>query len=366
LKIAVVGTGLMGASVALAARRRGDTVVGWDVDPDALAAAVAREALDAASSLEEAVRDADLVVVAAPIAALPAQVEAVLAAPGDATVTDVGSTKASVVAAAAGSPRFVGGHPICGSESRGAENASAGLFEGATWFLTPVAQTDAERHRLVHGFASDVGATPVAIDADAHDRLVAMTSHVPHVLANIVVNQTGEARVEGHEPLAHAGGSLRDMTRIAGANPRIWVDIFLDNAQAIRGALAEHRRRIEQVESALEQGDAGFLARWIGEASGNRRRMLEREYPDPGSLQRLRVHVPDRPGVLAAITQALGAERINIEDFEMHHMSPERGGTLQLLVEGEGEAQRAAALLESQGYSVVISPVLEEQLLDED
>jgi len=212
----------------------------------------------------------------------------------------------------------------------------------------------------VHGFVSDLGATPVAIDPDAHDRLVAMTSHVPHVLANIVANQTGEARIEGHEPLVHAGGSLRDMTRIAGANPRIWVDIFLDNSDAIRGALAEHRRRIEQVEAALEQGDAGYLARWIGEASANRRRMLEREYPDPGRLQRLRVHVSDRPGVLAAITQALGAERINIEDFELHHMSPERGGTLQVLVGGEGEAQRAAALLERQGYSVVVSPVVDE------
>jgi prephenate dehydrogenase len=360
LNVAVIGTGLMGASVALAARRRGDDVAGWDPDPDALAAAVAREAVTPAASLDEALDGAELVFVAAPIAQLPAQVAAVLAASESATVTDVGSTKASVVAAAAGSPRFVGGHPICGSETRGAENASAGLFEGATWFLTPVAQTDPERHRLVHGFVTDVGATPVAIDADAHDRLVALTSHVPHVLANIVANQTGAARVEGHEPLTHAGGSLRDMTRIAGANPRIWVDIFLDNADAVRAALGEHRRLIEQVESALEQGDAGFLARWIGEASANRRRMLEREYPDPGDLQRVRVHVPDRPGVLAGITQALGAERINIEDFELHHMSPERGGTLTVLVQGEGEAQRAAELLERQGYSVVVSAVLDE------
>ena len=258
MKIAVVGTGLMGASVALAARARGDDVAGWDPDPDALDAAVAREAVTAADSLEQAVADAELVVVASPIAQLPATVAAVLAAPGDATVTDVGSTKSSVVAAAAGSSRFVGGHPICGSETRGAENASAGLFEGATWFLTPVAQTDPDRHRLVHGFITDVGATPVAIDAAAHDRLVALTSHVPHVLANIVANQTGASRVEGHEPLTHAGGSLRDMTRIAGANPRIWIDIFLDNAERIRGELAEHRRRIEQVEQALEQGDAGL------------------------------------------------------------------------------------------------------------
>jgi prephenate dehydrogenase len=360
VRVAVVGTGLIGASVALAARRRGDDVVGWDPDPSALGIAVAREAVTAAASLEQAAAGAELVVVATPIAQLPAAVGAVLAASGEATVTDVGSTKASVVEAAEGSPRFVGGHPIAGGETRGAEHASAGLFEGATWFLTPVTHTDPARHRLVHGFVADLGATPVAIDADAHDRLVALTSHVPHVLANIVANQAGASRVEGHEPLVHAGGSLRDMTRIAGANPRVWVDIFLDNAGRIRGELAEHRRRIEQVEAALEQGDAGFLARWIGEASGNRRRMLEREYPDPGELQRLRVHVPDRPGVLAGITQALGAERINIEDFELHHMSPERGGTLTVLVTGEGEARRAAELLESQGYGVSVSTVLDE------
>jgi prephenate dehydrogenase len=267
----------------------------------------------------------------------------------------------SDLAAPHGSPRFVGGHPICGSEARGAEHASAGIFIGATWFLTPTAQTDPERHRLVHGFVAELGAVPVAIDPAAHDRLVAMTSHVPHVLANVVVNQAGAARIDGHEPLANAGGSLRDMTRIAGANPRIWVDILLDNAAAVREALGEHRRRIEQVEAALEAGDAGFLARWIGEAAGNRRRMLTSAYADPGALHRVRVHIPDRPGVLAAITQALGAERINIADFELHHDSPERGGTLMLLVTGEDEAARAAELLESQGYGVVVSAVLDEQ-----
>jgi prephenate dehydrogenase len=361
VRVAVVGTGLMGASVGLAAARRGDDVSGWDPDEGALTAATERGAVTAAPSLADALRDADLAVVAAPIAYLPAQVAAVLAASGEGTtVTDVGSTKATVVAAAAGSPRFVGGHPICGSEARGAEHATADLFDGATWFVTPIARTDPERHRLVHGFVGDLGATPVAIDPDAHDRLVALTSHVPHVLANVIVNQTGAARVEGHDPLPNAGGSLRDMTRVAGANPRIWIDILLDNAAAVREALAEHRRRVEQVEAALDAGDAGFLARWIGEAATNRRRMLERAYADPGALHRLRIHVPDRPGVLAGMTQALGAERINIEDFELQHMSPERGGTVTLLVSGEGEARRAAELLDAQGYGVVVSAVLDE------
>ena len=361
-RLAVIGTGLIGASVALAARRAGAAaeVTGYDPDPAGLEAAVTRGAVDtAAGSLEEAVTGAELAVVAAPVAQLAAQVRAVLEGTGDeTTVTDVGSTKAAVCAAARGSARFVGGHPVCGSEARGAEHATAELFEGASWFLTPLTETDPARYRLVHGFVSALRATPVAVDPEAHDRLVALTSHLPHALANLLVNQAGATRIEGHAPLAGAGGSLRDMTRVAGANPRIWVDIFVENAAPLRESLAEHRRRVEQLEAALDAGDAGFLARWIGEASGNRRRMLADAFPDPGELQQLRVHVPDRPGVLAGITQALGAERINIEDFELHHVSPERGGTLTLLVTGEDEARRAAALLESQGYGVVVSPVL--------
>lgn len=363
MRLAVVGTGLMGASVALAAKRWRPAVrvSGFDPDPDALERAVARGAVDApAGSLEEALAEADLAVVAVPVADLAAQVEAALAAsPETCTVTDVGSTKLAVCRAAGGSPRFVGGHPVCGSEARGPDHASAELFEGATWFLTPVAETDPDRYRLVHGFVAGTGALPVAVSPRAHDRLVALTSHLPHALANLLVNQAGSARVDGHEPLTAAGGSLRDMTRVAGANPRVWVDIFLDNADELRQALAEHRRRVEQLEEALAARDAGFLARWIGEAAGNRRRMLERVYRDPGALHRLRVHVPDRPGVLAGITQALGAARINIEDFELQHISPERGGTLSILVAGEGEAERAAGLLEAQGYGVVVSAELQ-------
>jgi prephenate dehydrogenase len=360
-RLAIVGTGLIGASVGLAARGAGvGEVRGWDLDPGALQVAVEREAVEQASSLQEALDGADLAVVAAPVAQLPVEVANVLAASGEATtVTDVGSTKGAV-ARAVTDARFIGGHPVCGSHTHGAAHANGELFQGATWFLTPVAATDPERYRMLHGFVASLGAVPVAVDPEAHDRLVALTSHLPHALANLLLNQAGASRIDGHEPLAAAAGSLRDMTRVAGANPRIWVDIFLDNADALSAALAEHRRRVEQVERALAAGDGGFLARWIAEASGNRRRMLAEAYEQPGALQRLRVHVPDRPGVLAGITQALGAERINIEDFELQHMSRERGGTLTVLVAGEDEAARAADVLEAHGYHVVISPVLDE------
>jgi len=362
-RLAIVGTGLIGASVGLAAKRAGiASVVGYDADADSLTVARERGAVDEASgSLDEAVEGAGLAVVATPVATLVDQVQATLTASGDeCTVTDVGSTKRVVCAAVRERGRFIGGHPVCGSEAQGPRNASGELFEGATWFLTPVAETDPERYRSLHAFVASLGAVPVAVDAYAHDRLVALTSHVPHALANVLLNHAGSVRVDGHEPLAAAGGSLRDMTRVAGANPRIWVDIFLDNAEELRRALGEHRRRIDELERALAEADAGYLARWIGEAAGHRRRLLEQAYPDAGSLHRLRVHVPDRPGVLSGITQALGAEQINIEDFELQHMTPERGGTLNVLVSGEEQARRAAELLEAQGYSVIVAAALEE------
>ena len=362
MRLALIGTGLIGASVGLAAKRTGATVTGYDEDRAVVDVAAERGAVDeVGGSLDEALIGADLAVVAVPVGRLSSQVRAVLEASEErCTVTDVGSTKAAVCAAADGSGRFIGGHPVCGSEARGPEHASADLFDGATWFLSPLAQSEPARYRLVHGFVGELGATPVAVDPTAHDRLVALTSHLPHVLANVLVNQAGATRIDGHDPLSAAGGSLRDMTRVAGANPRIWVDIFLENAGALRATLAEHRRGLEQVEAALEAGDAGFLARWIGEAARNRRGMIREAYGDPGQLHRLRVHVPDRPGVLAGITQALGAERINIEDFELQHVSPERGGTLTVLVAGADEAERAATLLEAQGYGVVVAPALDE------
>jgi prephenate dehydrogenase len=361
VRLAIVGTGLIGASAGLAAKRAGfDDVVGWDEDPGALEVAAERGAVEPVGSLPEALGEAEMALVAIPVASLPAVVHDVLAAaPAGCTVTDAGSTKGAVCAAAGDDPRFVGGHPICGAEARGPGRATADLFEEATWFLTPLAATEPARYRDAHGLVAAFGARPVAIDPDAHDRLVAVTSHLPHALANVLLNQAGAASVDQHDPLAAAGGSLRDMTRIAGANPRIWVDIFLENRTALGAALAEHRRRVEQLEAALAGGDAGFLARWIGEASGNRRRMLESAYADAGALHRLRVHIPDRPGVLAGIFQALGAARINVADFDLEHLSPERGGTLTIVVGGAEDADRAATLLEGQGYGVVVAPVIE-------
>jgi len=355
MKVAVIGTGLIGASVGLAARRAGHDVRGWDTNSNALLTAGALGAVDPADSADDAAASAELVVVAVQVTMLTTAVEGALAAASDATVTDVGSTK-GVLARAVAHERFIGGHPVAGAEVRGPEGASADLFEGATWFLTPHAATDGDRYRTLHAFVGSLGAVPVAIDPAAHDRLLALVSHLPHALANLLLNQVGAAPIEGHDPLAAAGASFREMTRVAGANPRIWVDIFLENADEVRSALVEHRRRVGQLETALERGDAGFLARWIGESATKRQDLLRDAFEDTAELFRVHVRVADRPGILAAIMQALGAERINIEDLELHHVSRERGGSLALLIAGEEAARRAAEVLATQGYDVDVAP----------
>ena len=196
---------------------------------------------DACGSLAEAVGGADVAFVAAPVGALPAAVAEVLAAAGeDCVVTDVGSTKRSVVAAV-DDPRFVGGHPLAGAETAGVEHARADLFEGATWYLTPTARTGGILYERLHRLLVDLGARPAALDADTHDELLATVSHLPHVLANVLVARAARVLSEEGERLPATGPSFRDATRVAGANTAIWRDIYLANADALVDADRRHR-----------------------------------------------------------------------------------------------------------------------------
>jgi prephenate dehydrogenase len=349
--LAVVGTGLLGTSIALAARRSGVArVTGWDADAATLREAAGGTALDAAAgSLAEAVADAQLVVVAVPVGALVSTTRDVLAAArADATVTDVGSTKRGL-AEAGDDPRLVPGHPLAGGATGGPARAAADLFDGATWFLTPTAATDATRVELVERFVASLGARAVRLDAQTHDQMLAVTSHLPHVLANLLMQTVTSA---GDDALGYAGASLREMTRVAGANSTVWADIFVENGDMIADALALLRAAAADVERTLRAGDRAFFERWIADAAGARSRMLEYAYrTEARMLNRIRVRVPDKPGVLARITQSLGSAGINIEDFELRHVSPEYGGVLVILVAGSDTAELARNLLRREGYS---------------
>ena len=348
--LAVIGTGLVGASVALAAKRAGVArVSGWDADDATRRAAAAAGAIaGAAGSLQDAVADAELVVVAVPVGALAATTRDVLAAAStDTTVTDVGSTKRGLTEI--DDARFVPGHPLAGGATGGPARAAADLFDAATWFLTPLPSSDPERVALVERFVGALGARAVRLAADDHDRLLALTSHLPHALANLLMQ---DVAASGDEALGYAGASLREMTRVAGANPTVWADIFVENGDLIADALTTHRDELANVERALRSGDRGFFEQWIGQAAEARNRMLEYAYrTEARMLNRIRIRIPDKPGVIARITQTLGAAGINIEDFELRHVSPEYGGVLVILVAGADNAELARTLLRREGYS---------------
>ncbi|MGI9185934.1 MAG: prephenate dehydrogenase/arogenate dehydrogenase family protein [Gaiellales bacterium] len=364
MQVAIVGLGLMGGSLGLALRERASTTVtGFDLNADEAAVALERGCVDRlADSLQAACVDADVVVVATPVSAIVDVIEQVLAAAPAATITDIGSTKGHVVAAVTGDgrARFVGGHPICGSEAHGAAHARAELFQGATWFLTPSVDSDAERLTQVHALVTATGARPVVIDAAAHDSIVALTSHFPHVLANVLATQVAATDVNGHSPLHSVGGSFRDMTRVAGANPAIWIDIFLDNREAVLAAVEDAQARLATVADALRIGDEAFLAAWIAEAAAARSEALAQAHRTaPADLHELLASVPDRPGALSSIAQALSAAGINIEEFSLSHISPERGGEIRIIVAGADNAHRAVELLLADGVSASCTPVIE-------
>jgi prephenate dehydrogenase len=350
-RLTVIGTGLIGTSVALAAARTGTRVRGFDSDRGVLERGATRGALEPASSLAEAVADAELVVVAVPVGAAPEVVGAVLEAVGaDTVVTDVASTKRPL--AAIEDPRFVPGHPVAGGATGGPGRAAADLFDAATWFLAPNDGSSPEAVARVEQFVASLGARMVRTDAAAHDRLLALTSHLPHALANLLMLRVAEAAATDDAPLAFAGTSLREMTRLAGANPAVWGDIFLGNADEIAAALGGLRVSLHELEQALQTGDRDTLEASIAAAAAARERMESFAYrTEPGQLNRIRIRIPDRPGEFARITQILGAAQINLEDFEMRHVSPEYGGVLVVLVAGSDNAARARELLRREGYA---------------
>jgi prephenate dehydrogenase len=353
VKVAVIGVGLIGGSIGLAARElAGAEVVGFDPGDGVLDAALEVGALDrAAPDAAAALDGAEAAFVAAPVGALPAAVVAALAAAGeDCVVTDVGSTKRAVVDAVR-DERFIGGHPLAGAANAGVRHARAELFDGATWYLTPTASTRGTLYERLHRLLSSFGARPAALDAETHDRMLATVSHLPHVLANVLVGQAARALSEERERLPATGPSFRDITRVAGANTAIWRDIYLANADALIAAIDDATERLAQVRATLAAGDAGAVAAWNDAAREDRRRLLEADLAG-GTVAELRVSVPNRPGVVAEVALALGRGGVNILDMALYPAPDRSSGYIVLWIAGEERAAQAEELVAALGLPV--------------
>jgi prephenate dehydrogenase len=366
-RVAVVGAGLVGGSVAAAARAAGCELVRvYDRDPATRDEARARDlGTEVVDDLDVAVSDVDLVVVAVPA---PVVVEVTVdvarrVAPGT-FLTDVASLKAEVVEdlerrlvelPGATRPRFVGGHPMAGSERSGPAAADASLFQGATWVLTPTAATDDETVRTVSGFLGRLGARVLALPPARHDELVALVSHLPQLAASTLAALAGEA-VErtGEAVLAVAGGGFRDTTRIAASDPDLWLGILRGNRAAVLEALDAYRRRLDELAAALGAGDDPAVRALLERGSAARRRLVPKVADEP--MADVVVALDDRPGALGAATTALGEAGINVEDLTMRHADDGTRGALLLRVR-RAVGARALAAVHARGFPAHLEEV---------
>ena len=340
-RAAVVGTGLIGGSIGMALRARQWHVTGSDLDPTRAQRALELGALDAVGTDPEA----EITFVATPVGAIAGAALSALA--GGGVVTDVGGVKAPVVAQI-GDSRFVGGHPMAGSEQDGVDGSDASLFEGATWVLTPTLETDPDAYTRVRAVVRSLGADVVALPPDRHDSLVALVSHVPHLAAATLMTVAADGADEHAAIMRLAAGGFRDMTRVAAGQPAIWLDVCTENRDAIVDVLDRLVDSLTTMRTLVAGGDRDALHSALERARDARVRLPSR-VDHTAEVVEVSIPVPDRPGVLADVTTLLAELDVNIEGLETVDSPEGATGELVLVVAASAD-ERVRHALTGRGY----------------
>lgn len=356
MRLTILGTGLIGGSIGLAATRAGsaDSIALWDPDPRASEIGMSMGAGSwVAASPEEACSETDLIFIAAPVDAIVDVIASLQGSvPREAIVSDVGSSKARINRAGgeAFGPMFIGGHPMAGSERSGMAAATPDLFEGASWILTPAGETSPEVYARLTSLIASLGAQPVALPVEVHDTLLAQISHLPQIVASLLVDlAAGGASAQTLLPLA--GGGFRDVTRIAASSPAMWLPILKTNRKAIVEALRAFDGRMQDVIGRLESEDWAWIDSLLENSRKARLELFSKASLDRPSSQ-LSLLIPDRPGVLAEVTTAAGELGVNLEDLRIFHSTEGGRGRLDLEVTGAEQADRLQERLVDLGYHV--------------
>lgn len=322
----VIGLGLIGGSIALALKEQGWTVVGDDTNRERLAEAERRGIIDR-GGLE---RDAVITFVAVSPLAVVDQVERALRSTTG-VVTDVGSVKARI-SDRVSDARFVGGHPMAGSELEGLDGADSSMFRGAVWVLTPTAATADSAFAKAAAVVSELGAEVVGLSPERHDSLVAVVSHVPHLTAATLMRLASE-RAEEHAALLRlAAGGFRDMTRIASGHPSIWLDICAENKDAIVEGLTALIDGLADMRAVVSDGDRSGLQQRLAQAREARAHLPSR-IASPADLVEVRIPIPDRPGSAAEVFTLAAELGVNISNFEVVHSAEGDRGIAVVLVD---------------------------------
>ncbi|MCP4963100.1 MAG: prephenate dehydrogenase/arogenate dehydrogenase family protein [Actinomycetia bacterium] len=324
----IVGLGLIGGSVALALRQQGWHVNGIDTVADRQDEALERGAIDMVC-LD---RSADITFVAIPASSVPLVAEELLESTAG-LVTDVASVKSRIVSAV-DNPRFVGGHPMAGSEQEGLGGSRADMFQGAVWVLTPSAATADETVAVVASVLRSLGADVLAVDAERHDEIVAVVSHVPHLTAAALMRLADARSVDHVALLRLAAGGFRDMTRVAAGHPAIWPDICVENQEAIVAVIDALVGELNRLRSSVAESDRDAIFDSLREARAARTN-LPSSAPTSDQLAEVRIPIPDRPGSAAEVFTLAGELAVNVYDFEVAHSPEGDFGVMVLVIEAD-------------------------------
>lgn len=343
----IIGLGLIGGSIAAALSTRGWQVHGTDRDPGVCARAT-ELGLIVDSDLDES---AAISFVTVPVTAVPAVVRDVLAKTNG-VVTDVGSVKASVCAAVEDA-RFVGGHPMAGSELHGLDGSNADLFRGATWVLTPTASTSDETFQVTAEAVKLLGAEVMVLAPDRHDHLVALVSHLPHLTAATLMGLAVRESEEHLAVLRLAAGGFRDMTRVASGSAAIWVDICRENRDAIVAALDEMVTGLSRMRAIVSEGRSDDLLEHLQRAREARANLPGR-IADLDQVVEVRVPISDRSGSAVEIFQIAAELGVNVANFEVAHSVEGEAGVLVLIIEKQSRDLFKGGLI-ARGFRPVVA-----------
>ena len=342
----VVGLGLVGGSVASGLTARSWRVHGVDVDPKVNSEAISLGVItDGALDLS-----AEVTVVATPVSQIAGEVHALLANVGG-VVTDVGSVKSHVIEEIR-DPRFIGGHPMAGSELSGLAGVNPDLFVGAAWVLTPHQQTSDSTFETVASMARDLGAEIVVLDPARHDEVVALVSHLPHLTAATLMGLAAKQSEEHVAILRLAAGGFRDMTRVASGGPSIWVDICRENKDAIVRSLDSLISGLTEMRRIVGEGDSESLLRRLHEARTARANLPAR-LRELDDVVEFRIPIPDRSGAAVEIFAIAAELGVNVANFEVAHSAEGNQGVLVLIVEESARELFRGGLL-ARGFKPVM------------
>ncbi len=354
-RVVIAGVGLIGGSVALGLRERflASEIIGYDLEPNVLSEALGMGVIDRAElSLGAWLESADLVILAVPVRVLPALAKDLARFAGQDTVfTDVGSVKGALLEGLAElslefRARFVAGHPMAGSEKGGVRHANAALLQNAIWVLTPSLENAEFATQRVRLLVDSLGAKSVVLDPRAHDRLVAMVSHLPYLSALALTRMV--ARHEDRDGLALlAAGGFRDLTRVASGDPTMSRDMVVENKLALREALSRYRAELESLEAMLFAPEMLLDAALEGKRTRDSLPVVKRSLLPV--LYDVVVALSDKPGEFARVATLLGDASINIKDVEVL-TNRDQGGSMRLGFLTMEEAQAARIALESAGF----------------